>query len=113
MKTLRTASLALSLLALASCAPTQEQYAQLQTAAQGSPAFRQALLKDCVSRKWPKSEIEAGAMILSVPPGKVQALTCKRLVNGIASGRLKYADVQQLMNKRGPTVNLIKIVQGR
>lgn len=52
-------------------------------------------------------------MLLNVPPSKVPTLACKRLVNALASGRLKYADVRQNMNNGSPTVNLIKIPQGR
>ncbi|MEI2297647.1 hypothetical protein [Ensifer sp. MJa1] len=113
MKPLRTALLVLSLAVLASCAPSQDDYARMQTAVQGSPELQKALHKDCLSKRWSKSDLEDAALLLSVPPGKAQALTCKRVVNALASGRLKYADVQQLMSNRGPTVNLIKILQGR
>ncbi|MGO4618480.1 hypothetical protein AB4Z34_21475 [Ensifer sp. 2YAB10] len=112
MKSLRTASLVLSLAVLASCAPSQDEYARLQAAAQGSPALQKAMYQDCVSKKWSRSDLEGGAMLLSVPPSKVPALTCKRLVNALASGRLKYADVRRNMNG-GPTVSLIKILQDR
>lgn len=108
MKPAHIASLAFALLTLASCAPSQREYETVQTAVQGSPALQRAIVQDCVSRKWSKSDLEAGALLMSVPANKVQALTCKRLTGALASGRLKYADV------RGQaTVNLIKIMQGR
>ncbi|NUS67983.1 MAG: hypothetical protein HOQ41_06490 [Ensifer adhaerens] len=113
MKLLLTASLVLSLAVLASCAPSQDDYARMQTAVQGSPALQNEIYRDCVSKRWSKSDREDAALLLSVSPGKAQAVTCKRVVNALASGRLKYADVHQLMTNRGPTVNLIKILQGR
>ncbi|HEV7319526.1 MAG TPA: hypothetical protein VGO04_13080 [Ensifer sp.] len=113
MKPIRTATLVLSLAVLASCAPSQDDYARLQTAAQGSPALQKAMYQECVNKRWSKSDLQGGALLLSVPPSKVPTLTCKRLVNALASGRLKYADVRQNMNNGGPTVNLIKILQGR
>lgn len=113
MKSLRIASLVVALTTLAACAPSQDEYARLQTAVQGSPAMQKALHKDCVSKKWSKADRDYGALLISVPPGKVQAVVCKRIVNAMASGRLKYADVRQLTGNQGPTVNLIKILQGR
>ncbi|HEV7308300.1 hypothetical protein [Ensifer sp.] len=113
MKLLHAASLALALTVLASCGPTKEEFEVAQTTIQGSPALQKALYKDCVGKTWSKSDLAGGAMLLSVPPSKVPALTCKRLVNALVSGRLKYADVRQNMNNGAPTVNLIKILQGR
>lgn len=109
MKPIHIASFAFTLLTLASCAPSQREYETVQTAVQGSPALQSAIVKDCISKRWSKSDLETGALIMSVPINKVQALTCKRLTSALASGRLKYADVRPGQ----PTVNLIKIVQGR
>ncbi|WP_312361343.1 hypothetical protein [Ensifer sp.] len=109
MRSIRFASFAVALLTLASCAPSQGEYEKVQTAVQGSPALQRAVLKDCLAARWTKSELEAGALLLSVPVNKVQTLTCKRMVSALATGRLTYADVRASQ----PTVNLIKIMQGR
>ncbi len=106
--------IALTLIAagfLAGCVPTEQQYASLVTAMQGSKRMRTEAVAEC-AKGFNSEGRRNGGMVLDVADKDAPRLACSRYVNAMVSGRANYQDLLDLKNHRF-TPKLIKIFQGR
>jgi uncharacterized protein YceK len=100
-------------LALAGCAPSQERFDAVQTALEGSPKMRSKAVEDCVKRiRWSKKQLEISVALTNSTTATVKTVTCQRVIAAIASKRLDYGDIRDLMAAR-PTPKLVRVLQGR
>ncbi|MBD0416445.1 hypothetical protein [Oryzicola mucosus] len=110
------ATLALLSVALVGCASVSEgRYKTMQTALNGPAETRNAALKKCVDREKKRSltHKQNVAMITGASVEAYPEVFCRRVMNGIASGRISYQDYLQLRNPAADNSKIVKIVQGR
>ncbi|WP_368511510.1 hypothetical protein [Rhizobium sp.] len=116
MKFIRYIGATIVLAMLASCSPalpTQEKYDVMKTLLQGSPALKTKMIEFCAANKGSPQEVLGMSLIANVPASQAKKVTCQRLANGIASGRVTYKDFQTSFRTRLPTPALIRVLQGR
>jgi len=75
--------------------------------------MRSKAIEDCVKRlRWSKKQQEFVVALSNTTNATVKTVTCQRVIAGIASKRLDYNDVRDLMMSR-PTPKLVRVLQGR
>jgi len=100
-------------LAVGACTTSEDGYARLQRAVKNPDIGREAH-SECTeivgmkSQKVRKQLAEA----IGVSPAMAPSIYCKRVFDGVTSGRLTRADWDSLDSGR-PTENLIRVVRGR
>ena len=117
-------SMVAALLLLAGCTTSQRitarnitpvQYASVTEALKGSPALRRNELRTCVAktRRAAAAQHAAMAALMNLSPRQDPATVyCQRAMQAFVSGRISYADFQQLRdNQISP--KFIRIIQGR
>lgn len=112
MKAVLGVSLVVAMAVLTACAPSRQQYDVVQTALEGSPAYRAKSLSICLSQNWSDKALQEAALLMSVPKPKAKKLVCSRITSALSSGRLTHDDVKAIYRGQ-PTPNVIKILQGR
>jgi len=101
----------LCLVLLTGCAPSKQEFDTIATTVQGSAKARKYALGECMKSWTPRQRREA-AIIIDSSEKDAARLVCSRVVEGIRSGRLEYADAVDITRRRF-TPKLIKILQGR
>lgn len=114
MKTL--AALLLCGLALSSCTTTasKSNFETGATALAGSERLREAVTERCIARARnfsPEARHNA-ALVMDVKDSQADRLSCTRMVNAIATGRLTYAEVEA-MRYGHISPKIVRILQGR
>jgi hypothetical protein len=114
MKYLHTLAIVLAFASLAACTPEQraQESEALKTALQGSPALREGPYADCHSATTSAKQKEAIAAMANVQSGDALNVICRRVVNGLTTGRVTIEEVKSFERTRIPTPNLIKVLQG-
>jgi hypothetical protein len=112
MKYLHTLAIVLAFASLAACTPEQraQESEALKTALQGSPALREGLYADCHSATTSAKQKEAIAAMANVQSGDALNVICRRVVNGLTTGRVTIEEVKSFERTRIPTPNLIKVL---
>jgi hypothetical protein len=87
----------------------------MQVALSGSPALKKKVLAECYEKFHFHNEAEKAnaAALMNVSPARAQPTLCNRVINAIASGRLKYSDYLAARRGGGDLSNVIKVLQGR
>lgn len=94
--------LALIGLGLVGCAMSEPRYAAMQTVLEGSPKLKDELIRRCVREyktnpaERRKTDAELARISVKLGPETV----CARVANGIADGRIGYADYVALTRDR-------------
>jgi len=100
-------------LAVSACTISDEGYARIQKAVR-NPDIGRAAHSECTEMigRQPRKTRERVAGIMGVSPAMVPSVYCRRVFNGVASGRLTRADWDS-MSKGKPSENLLKVIKGR
>ncbi len=112
--TIKAISTVVLALTLTGCGVSASRYELGQQVLKGSPALQNDFIKNCAQRlrNKPLQERQTLAAFANTSVAALPRVFCSRVTKGVASGRLSYADVNAA--KRGqPTVNMIKVLQGR
>lgn len=81
---------------------TEDRYNEVQVKLRTDAAFRNTELAGCrkVMARIPRVEQEAYELMFNVPRNRLGERICSRLVSGLRSGRLSYADVNDFLAGR-------------
>jgi hypothetical protein len=106
---------ALSVITIAAgCGVSQSTYNSSRELLRGSPAIKSQFVANCamsISRK-PVATRQALAMIMNTSLRSAPGVYCRRVTQGIASGRISHSDLNA--GTRGEvTPKVIRVLQGR
>lgn len=103
-----------SVLALTACTGTsQKGLDRTQEMMTRKPQIRQEAISICIEdiTLSPRSQRENMARVMRVELSRVPVTFCTRMMNAMAQGRLKQADLQSVKDGT-PSANLLRIIKG-
>lgn len=111
MSVIRYVIMAAAAALLSGCGVSPSGFASGQEVLRGSPSVRADFVRECNRRisRHPLRTRQALAKVMNVSLASTPSVYCRRVTNGIVSGRLTYADI----NARPPTARAIRVLQGR
>lgn len=94
---------------------SQGEYKTAQTALSGSPALKRETVASCIKDENARSASDKAeiATVLNIDPKNYAPVFCKRLINGMASGRISYDDYAKLDSPTADSSKVIRVLQGR
>ncbi|WP_432285503.1 hypothetical protein SLT36_01525 [Aminobacter sp. BA135] len=111
----KLALLGLSAIVAGCTTMSQGEYKNLQTALNGSPALKREVLVSCIKDENARSAKEKAEMaaLFNIEPKNYASTFCKRMFNGLTSGRITYQDYVNLDSPTADSSKVIRILQGR
>ena len=96
---------------LSGCGVSASGFATGKEVLRGSPSVRADFVRECNRRiaRHPARTRQALAKVMNVSLARVPGVYCRRVTDGIVSGRLTHADI----NARPPSARAIRVLQGR
>ena len=113
------AAAGLLIAALTACAPqppepSKEDFSAVRELLSGSPALKKRTITQCTASVAAKPDDSRVVMaqLMNVPPQRVAATYCQRMIEGVASGRVTQAEMAAA-NSGKVSANLVRVLQGR
>ncbi|NTF41779.1 hypothetical protein [Rhizobium rhizogenes] len=113
MRLIRSASFVFTLAILASCTSQQEDFEKVIPIMKESPSARALVVEKCMSQHLPSETLDEIAFYVKSQKSDAKRLFCQRLTNGLAFGKISYADFKALFQQKKVTPALIAVLKGR
>ncbi|NLR95856.1 hypothetical protein HGP17_03295 [Rhizobium sp. P38BS-XIX] len=113
MRFICTLSAVLVLAALASCTSQEKTYEEMLPIIKESPTARAKVIAKCASQPMSPETLDEMAFYVRAQKSEAKRLFCERLMAGVVSGRISYADFKAVFQKKKITPALVNVLKGR
>ncbi|MGY5801162.1 hypothetical protein ACXHMN_07505 [Rhizobium sp. LEGMi12c] len=113
VRLIRPAIIAFSLTVLASCTSQEKGFEKIIPILKESPTARVQVIDKCMSQHLPPETLDEIAFYVKSQRSEAKRLFCQRLTNGLASGKISYADFKAMFQQKKVTPALVSVLKGR
>lgn len=113
MRFIRPAIVAFSLAVLASCTSQEESFEKGIPIMKESPTARAQVIAKCMSQHLPPETLDEIAFYVRSQRSEAKRLFCQRLMSGVISGKISYADFNAMFQQKKVTPALVSVLKGR
>ncbi|MGM4980783.1 MULTISPECIES: hypothetical protein [Rhizobium] len=113
MRFIRLLSIAFTLAALASCTSQEQTFEKSIPIMKESPSARAQVIAKCLSQHLPPETLDQIAFYVRSQRSEAKRLFCQRLMTGVVSGRISYADFKAMFQQKKVTPALVAVLKGR
>ncbi|WP_349958138.1 hypothetical protein [Rhizobium sp. ZPR3] len=112
MRFIPSASFVFALAVLASCTSQEENFKKGVPIIKESPTARAQLISKCMSQHLSPETLDEVAFYVKSQRSEAKRLFCQRLTNGLASGKISYADFKAMFQQKKVTPALVSVLKG-